>query len=384
MSEGADFIIEEAILRGIDPQTAIDVASSEGGVDFPGEIGEFTTGTSFWQYQLHYGGPDYPQYGIPSESLAGMGNDFTALTTWAPGDPAACRDACRYALNRAKADGWGAWYGAAAQGITGYDGIDDSPWDPNSQVWDYEMTSPPSTPPPTYNPLEPAHLQENDWDCSVESTEWALFAWGRTPDDNWIEDSMISAGVVDPALGLLDASGAGLANWVNVEYGPDGYLASNVNPVSFDDLAWEAATLKHPIMFGGRAWYHWSGLRGYDPVRDCLLLANPAPGWKGVYQTMNRSQFSQLGSFSMVRLTHPQAESGQKPPGLDYSPWEGRVGSGLIEMMQADHVLPAQDYSTWLPLGRYPAQIEECIAESGVTYRWLLGTNRGFRYAPLP
>jgi hypothetical protein len=242
---------------------------------------------------------------------------------------------------------------------------------------------------PSYNPNEPAHPQENDWDCSVESTEWALYAWGRTPGDDWLEQSMIAAGVVDPSVGLCDASGSGLARWVNTEYGEFGYVAESVNPVSFDELAAEAATLSHPIMAGGRGWGHWTGVRGYDAARDVLLLANPANGWMGVYQEMSPADFARLGSFSMVRLTHPVAEGlvpppDPEPPPIDYSAWidGGKVGSGLIEMMQADGVLPAQDYSTWLPLGRMPAQIEECIAESGVVYRWLLTVSRGYRYRP--
>lgn len=233
---------------------------------------------------------------------------------------------------------------------------------------------------PVYDYLEPARLQENDWDCSVESTEWALFAWGRQPDDNWLENSMIAAGVVDPAVGLCDASGAGLAAWCNEEYSEFGFYAENVNPVDFNSLALEASTLKHPIMAGGRAFYHWVGVRGYDPTRDVLLLANPAPGWKNIYQTLTRTQFSQLGSWSMVRLTHPEAEAGQ--PTLDYTPWAGKIGTGLLEMMAADFVFPAQDYSTWLPLGRMPAQIEEAVAEDGTAYRWLLTNNTGYRYRP--
>ena len=87
----------------------------------------------------------------------------------------------------------------------------------------------------------------------------------------------------------------------------------------------------------------------------------------------------------MVRVTHPQAESGESPevPILDYGFWLGNVGSGLLEMMQQDQTYPAQDYSTWLPLGRMPAQIEECIGINGIVYRWLLNSNQGFRYAPL-
>lgn len=236
---------------------------------------------------------------------------------------------------------------------------------------------------PVYDPNEPYHPQENDWDCSVESTEWALYSWGRSPADDWIEQSMIDAGVVDPAVGLCDASGAGLAAWVNQEYGEYGHVASNQNPVSFDDLAAEAATLSHPIMAGGRSWYHWTGVRGYDARRGVLLLANPAPGWMGIYQELSRADFERLGSWSMVRLTHPAAE-GADPPSteVDYTPWEGYVGSGLLELMKADDTVPAQAMSTWLPLGAPAADVEQCYGENGTLYSWLLNPNRGYRHPP--
>lgn len=238
---------------------------------------------------------------------------------------------------------------------------------------------------PVYDWTEPARLQEMDSDCAVESTEWCLYAWGRTPDDNWLEDSMRAAGVWNEAVGLCDASGAGLADWINTEYGEFGYAASNEPSVTFDDVAYEAALGVHPIALGGRAFYHWVGVRGYSEADDLILLANPAPGWQGVEQTLSRADWARLGAWSMVRVTHPEAEAGTPElPGLDYSPWEGgQIGTGLLEMMRADGVLPAQDYSTWLPLGRAVAQIEEAIAEDGTVYRWCLGPNKGFRYAPL-
>ena len=176
------------------------------------------------------------------------------------------------------------------------------------------MTAPTPSTLPTYDPLEPARLQENDWDCSVESIEWTLYAWGRTPDDDWLEQSMIASGVANPQVGCTDASGAGLAQWVNTEYGEFGYVASNQDPVSFDDVAQETASQKHPLAMGGRGWYHWSGVRGYDPATDLLQLANPAPGWYGVGQTMSRTQFDQLGPFSLVRVTNPQAEDVSPTP----------------------------------------------------------------------
>ena len=393
-SEGEQFIRDEAALRGIDPQVACDVAKSEGGVEAPGLVGEFSTGTSFYQFQLHWGGPDYPQFGTPGSSVAGMGNDFTALTGWPVGIDDAWRDACRFALNAAKRDGWGAWYGAAAIGITGYDGIDQSvAWDPNSQVWDYEVMGGGSVTSPTYNVLQPAFSQNDDWSCAPTSTRWGLWAYGREPTEQWLESSMLSAGVVTTQYGLMDASGAGLAAWLNAEYGPaeyGGYVASNDPSVTFDDVAAEAEQRKHPLMIGGRSWGaggHWTGVRAFDPTRRLLLLANPASGYAGITQTLSREQFGYVGPFSLVRLTHPGesgASPGPRPPSGDpYADWRATVGSGLISMMQEDGTFPAQSASTWLPLGKSPADVEECLSQDGTLYRWTVSTtNQGFRYRP--
>jgi GH25 family lysozyme M1 (1,4-beta-N-acetylmuramidase) len=168
-------------------------------------------------------------------------------------------------------------------------------------------------------------LQQADWDCAQESIRWTLFAYGRTPDNAWMESSMIAAGVVNPSVGCTDASGAGLAGWVNAEYGEYGYLASNQTGVSFDAVAEEAARHVHPLAMGGAGWYHWTAVRGHDALMDRLLLANPAPGYGGCYQTMDRAQFANLGPFNLVRVTHPEAEGGgdgggAQPTGMAYGP----------------------------------------------------------------
>jgi murein DD-endopeptidase MepM/ murein hydrolase activator NlpD len=115
------YIRSAASKRGIDPEVAIRVAQSEGGL-VPNRTGSFKTGKSFWPYQLHYGGPGYEQFG----NVAGMGNTFTAQTGYQPGDPNAWQAATDYALDAAAKNGWGAWYGARNQGITGYQGINRS------------------------------------------------------------------------------------------------------------------------------------------------------------------------------------------------------------------------------------------------------------------
>lgn len=209
-----------------------------------------------------------------------------------------------------------------------------------------------------------------------------MFSWGRTPDDDWLENSMLAAGVWNPAVGCTDASGAGLAAWVNQEYGEYGYVASNLMGVSFDEVALEAGSMIHPLAMGGASWGHWTGVRNYDASTDRLELANPAPGWHEVYDTMSRGQFAAQGPFNLVRVTHPAAEGVIETPPLEYSSWEGQIGSGLLAMLAEDGDLPGQDYSTWLPIGRMPAQIEEVIGESGCVYRWILSVNKGYRYRP--
>lgn len=199
---------------------------------------------------------------------------------------------------------------------------------------------------PTYDWQEPARAQQHDWDCSQESILWCLVAWGRNPDESWMEASMRAAGAVTPADGCTDASGAGLAAWVNQEYSEFGYWAENDDYVTFDDLMQEARTHQHPLAIGGRGWYHWSGLRGYDELLDCLMLANPANGYRGVYQTMSRQQFDEKGPFSMVRVTHPEAEAGGPQPllpaGIDVASHQGwidwtafRAGGGSFGFTKA-------------------------------------------------
>lgn len=71
---------------------------------------------------------------------------------------------------------------------------------------------------------------------------------------------------------------------------------------------------------------------------------------------------------------------------IDYKeepmPEEATIGSGLLEMMEADGTTPAQTQSTWLPLGKDPAEVEECYGSNGTRYAWLLNGSGGFRFPP--
>jgi hypothetical protein len=99
----------------------------------------------------------------------------------------------------------------------------------------------------------------------------------------------------------LDASGAGIVDWLATI----GIDAENDPDATWQDVT--AAAGHQPMLVGGRAWNHWTGVRiwtglGPHPSGDWVALANPAPGWMGVEQWMGPGDFEALGPFSAVWL----------------------------------------------------------------------------------
>lgn len=113
------YIRRSAIERGIDPDIAVRVARSEGlarGVYQSKLSKNGFREPSFGPFQLLVGGEGTPY-------PAGMGNDFMAQTGLDPRDPSTVPQQVDFALDGAKRNGWGAWYGAAKAGIGNRDGI---------------------------------------------------------------------------------------------------------------------------------------------------------------------------------------------------------------------------------------------------------------------
>lgn len=147
----------------------------------------------------------------------------------------------------------------------------------------------------------PPDYQDYPWDCSACSLAWSLRASGH----NYSEQDVISGlgpSRISPSLGLLDASGAGLVEYLG-EIGISGF---NNPSASFDDVI--AAAGYQPLCIGGRAWGHWVAVRmssTYDgrPNTPALALMNPAPGWLSVEQILYPDDFDALGPFSAVWFT---------------------------------------------------------------------------------
>lgn len=118
----ADMIRKSAIQRGMDPETAVAVAKSEGLNTYrssaPGGKWGMEREPSFGPFQLLMGrGTGGPE---------GLGDRFKAATGIDPStdrSPASIQKQIDYALDEAKTKGWGQWYGAARAGIGNRQGL---------------------------------------------------------------------------------------------------------------------------------------------------------------------------------------------------------------------------------------------------------------------
>ena len=146
----------------------------------------------------------------------------------------------------------------------------------------------------TYNPDAPAVLQNDAWSCSCCTATWILHSLGIAKPEQEVENEMVAQGYVSPALGLLDGSGRGMAEYLSQ------YIKAPIRteyPVTWDALL-DLPVGSCPIGLGGQKWNHWSGARdmtGYE-----IALANPSPSWQGIGDSMSESEYAAMGSFAAV------------------------------------------------------------------------------------
>jgi hypothetical protein len=99
------YIRETAKKYGVDPDTAVAVANSEGMAEYKGD-----NNTSFGAFQLHTGG--------------GLGDEFKKETGLDPRDPKNERAMIDYTLKNVNKTGWGPYHGAKNSGIGPRAGLD--------------------------------------------------------------------------------------------------------------------------------------------------------------------------------------------------------------------------------------------------------------------
>jgi hypothetical protein len=120
----AAYIRQAAIQRGIDPNVALTVARSEGGLNsWNLQSQVFKNGVqepSYGPYQLLVGGPG-------TGFRPGLGNQFMSQTGLDPSLAANGPRGVDFALDYASKNGWSSWYGARNSGISNWQGIGKMP-----------------------------------------------------------------------------------------------------------------------------------------------------------------------------------------------------------------------------------------------------------------
>jgi len=137
--------------------------------------------------------------------------------------------------------------------------------------------------------------QRVNWTCSACALAWVLRATDLDPSAD--EDQCVSQigypENINATYGLMDGSGWQLQR-VLAEYGQkcsNGWLTF--------ETVYAIAGETTGMMSGGN-WYHWVAIRGQDG--NNLWLANSAPGYRGVGESLSREEFQRLGPFSVVWL----------------------------------------------------------------------------------
>ena len=139
-------------------------------------------------------------------------------------------------------------------------------------------------------------VQAHDWTCSACALAWVLRSTGL--DNSATEESVTyMIGVpqnINSTYGLMDGSGVALQNILEDTYDQ----SAEQRWPTFDQTY--AIAGQTTGCLGGSGWYHWCALRGVSG--DNLWIANSAPGWEDIWDTMSRQQFNALGPFSLVSL----------------------------------------------------------------------------------
>jgi hypothetical protein len=143
-----------------------------------------------------------------------------------------------------------------------------------------------------YDPSTYQAPQIYNWTCAACSLDWLIVALQKRGSDRERTVNEIGyRGNINETDGLMDGSGSQLRRVLG-EYGTN----SNQGWLDYD-TAWSIYS-QTPGMMSGGAWYHWVGVRGTQD--GSLWIANSAPGYMGVWDTVSRQDFNRLGPFSCV------------------------------------------------------------------------------------
>lgn len=145
-----------------------------------------------------------------------------------------------------------------------------------------------------YDAYAAPERQQASWNCSCASAAWALQSLGFEKSEADVTQEMLARGLVTPEWGLMDGSGAGLAQYLRDVTG----LAVLNRYLSWADV--EAVAGQGPICQGSNTQYHWSDIRYREG--NVAYLNNPAPGWQGMGDAIDRWAWESWGPWAGVLI----------------------------------------------------------------------------------
>ena len=148
----------------------------------------------------------------------------------------------------------------------------------------------------TWDPLYPMAAQLYEWTCSICSFQWVIESTGTADLSREAAGQVIGyPDCVNETYGLMNAQ-------CLIDAFAFMGLAAHQAWVTFDQAY---AIASHTTgCLNGTGWYHFVAVRGVGD--GTLWIANSAPGYRGVYDTLSRSQFEALGPFQVIYLEQPQ------------------------------------------------------------------------------
>jgi len=139
--------------------------------------------------------------------------------------------------------------------------------------------------------------QQREWTCSICSLTWVIQSTGTDP--NFTRE--MGAAALQYPVGVNETYGL-----TSITYMLQAFESFGLHPinkwVTFDEAY--AICRSHTGVINPIGMYHFMAIRGIDGVSHGeLWLANSAPGYRGIYDSMSRNSFNQLGPVQIVYLT---------------------------------------------------------------------------------
>lgn len=138
--------------------------------------------------------------------------------------------------------------------------------------------------------------QAYSWTCSVCSTTWVVQATGTAYQDADIYDARYAVGERMGYPSCVNSTYGCMSDQCVIDTLASYGLVARQAYVTFDQAY--AIARQYTGTINPQAQYHFMAIRGISG--SDIAVANSAPGYMGVWDTLSRGQFNALGPVSII------------------------------------------------------------------------------------